>query len=81
MLTVGEMFTADTMRSRVKCGAISGNCERVTRITAWPDLKTIDMEMAIEIDREKTAGFKFAMHRVPGAPAVVYGREQEKEEK
>jgi hypothetical protein len=77
--TVGELFTADTMRSRAKCGAISGNCERVTQITARPDLMSIDMEMTIEIDQEKLVGFKFVMHRVPGAPSIVYGRKQEKE--
>jgi hypothetical protein len=77
--SVGELFTADTMHSRAKCGAISGNCERMTRITAWPDLMTIDMEMNIQIDQEEFVGFKFAMHRVPGAPSVVYGRKQEKE--
>ncbi len=79
--TVGEMITADTMRSRTKCGAIAGNCTRLTRITAWPDRETVEVEMDFETDQKKLASFRFVMHRVPGAPSLVYGRKQEKEKK
>jgi hypothetical protein len=80
-LAQGEMLTADTMRSRVKCGAIQGDCYRITRITAWPTLETIDVDMSVEIDGQKAAGTRFVMHRVPGVPSIVYGRKVGKEKK
>jgi hypothetical protein len=74
--TVGEMTSADTMQSRATCGAIAGNCERVSRITASPDLKTLDMKMDLLIDRQKAVSFALVMRRASGSPAVVYGRKE-----
>jgi hypothetical protein len=78
---VGVMVSADTMQARSKCGAIAGNCERIMRVSAAPDLKTVDMDMEFRIDEKKAVSFKFVLNRVPGAPSVVYGRKQEKEKK
>jgi hypothetical protein len=73
---VGEMATPDTMQSRSKCVGIAGNCERVTQLTAWPDLKTVDMKIDLAIDGEKAVSFTFVMHRVPGTGSMVYGRKK-----
>jgi hypothetical protein len=78
---VGMMVTSDTMQSRARCGAIAGNCERVSRFTAHPDLKTVDLHMDVEVDDSRVASFALVMHRVPGRPAVVYGREQKDSKK
>ena len=75
------MISADTMQARPKCGAIVGDCVRIMRVSAAPDLKAVDMEMEFEVDGRKALSFSFAMNRVPGAPSVVYGRKQEKEMK
>jgi len=75
---VGEMATPDTLRSRSKCTAIPGNCERVALITAQPDLQVVDMNIDLLIDQQKAVSFVFALHRLPGSESVVYGRKDKK---
>jgi hypothetical protein len=75
---VGKMATPDTMQSRSKCVGIAGNCERVAQITAWPDLKTVDMKIDLVVDEQTAVGFTFVMHRVPGTGSVTYGRKEDK---
>lgn len=75
---IGEMISADTMVSRSRCSTVAGNCERVTRFNASADLKTITVSMVLRVDQAKVATFDFVMHRVPGRPSVVYGRQQKK---
>ena len=74
----GVMVTANTLQSRTRCMDIPGNCERLARITAEPDLKIVEMNIDLEINQEKTAKYQFVMHRVPGSESVVYGRKPEK---
>lgn len=77
---VGQMISPDTMRSRSKCLAVPGNCERDVRITAAPNLKTVGMNIDLVIDGEKAVSFAFVLHRVPGTESVVYGRKPRKEQ-
>jgi hypothetical protein len=79
--SIGDMVSADTMVSHARCGTIDGNCERITRFTASADLKTVTVSMELQVDQVKSASFDFVMHRVPGRPATVYGREQKKAKK
>lgn len=79
--TVGAMVTADTMQSHARCGLAGGNCNRISTFTAHPDLKTVDLNMDVEVDGVKAAAFTLVLHRVPGRPSVVYGREPQKARK
>jgi len=76
---VGNYLNADTVLSRSPCVAIPANCERVVRITASPDLQTVEMRIELEVDHHKAVGYDIVMHRVPGSESVVYGRKPEKE--
>lgn len=55
----------DTLVSRAPCVNQPGNCERVTRITAEPDLRLIQMHVDIEVDYRRSLGYRFVMRRVP----------------
>jgi hypothetical protein len=79
--SIGDMVSADTMVSHSRCGSIDGNCQRITRFNASPDLTTVTVNMELQVDQVKSATFDFVMHRVPGRPATVYGREQKKAKK
>lgn len=61
----------NTMISRTPCANMPGNCQRVARITADPDLKVVRMEVVLEIDYQKAVYFDFIMRRVPGSRTVV----------
>lgn len=61
----------NTLISRTPCANVAGNCQRVARITADPDLKVVRMEIVLEIDYERAAYFDFIMRRVSGSQAVV----------
>jgi hypothetical protein len=61
----------NTLISRSPCANVPGNCHRVARITADPDLKAVRMEIVLEIDYQKAAYFDFIMRRVPGSQTVV----------
>jgi hypothetical protein len=73
---VGKMVSADTMQSRSRCVGVAGDCERVFRITAWPDLKTVEFRIFVVIDADEAVNYTFVMHRVPGTDSVVYGRKK-----
>lgn len=73
---VGRMVSADTMQSRSRCLDIPGDCERVVRITAWPDMRLVEFRIELVIDARKAVNFTFVMHRVPGTESVVYGRKK-----
>jgi hypothetical protein len=75
---VGGMATADIMRSRSRCVDIAGNCERVTQITASPDLQSVELRIDLKIEHETAVQFTFVMRRVPGTDSVVFGRKQGK---
>lgn len=71
---------ANTYVFRSSCGAIAGNCERVTRISVR-DLQTVEMQMELQIDRAQAAHYRFVLRRVPDSEAVVYGRKPVNEDK
>jgi hypothetical protein len=71
---VGLHESADTIQSRTQCSVLPGNCERVVRITAGPGLKSVEMNIEFQVDRQPAVRFSFMMHRVPGTPSVVFGR-------
>jgi hypothetical protein len=73
---VGLHATPDTVQSRSQCRGFPGNCERVVRITAWPDLKLVEMRIDLEVDGDPALRYQFMLHRVPGTPSVVFGREK-----
>lgn len=75
---VGTMESADTMQSRSKCLGIPGNCERVAAITAWSDLRQVDIKIDLVVDDQKAVSYLFVLHRVPGMQSTVYGRKQGK---
>jgi hypothetical protein len=75
-LTVGKMISPDTMESRAHCVAIPGDCDRLVRITAWPDMKLVDFMISLIIDGQEAVDYIFEMHRVPGRDSVIYGRKE-----
>jgi len=79
----GRMISANTLLTRSKCVAVAvtGNCERIARITIEPGFTVIRLSIDLAIEQQKAVSFLFVMNRVPGSSAVVYGRKQEKEKK
>lgn len=77
---VGVYEGADTVVFRSHCAAVRVDCERVTHITASPDLKSVDINIELTIEARKAVRYMFVMHRVPGSRSVVYGRPPEQEE-
>lgn len=67
----------DTVESRSHCSAVRADCERMVRITAAPDLRTIDMLIELTIEKHEAVRYVFLLRRVPGSKALVYGREPE----
>jgi hypothetical protein len=65
---LGYLLTEDVLVSRTKCVNVPGNCERVVRITAPPDLKEVEMKIDLEVDGTKAVSFRFLMRRAPGSP-------------
>lgn len=78
---VGAMTSPNTMVSRSKCIGMPGNCERMVRITAEPDLGTIRMNIDLAVDEQKSVSFAFVLQRLPETGSVVYGRKQPREKK
>jgi hypothetical protein len=68
---LGMLITGDTLESRMPCVNMPAPCQRLTRITASPDLKTIRMQIDIERDGIKALGYSFVMQRLPASNAVV----------
>jgi hypothetical protein len=69
---LGYLLDEETLVSRAKCVNVPGNCERIARIIASPDLKQVEMRIDLEVELKHTASFSFVMHRVPGSPSVVF---------
>jgi len=65
------LIYGDTLVSKAACVNIPGNCQKVVRITAAPDLKAVLMNIEIEIDYARALTYSFAMNRVPGSRSVV----------
>jgi len=65
------LMVGDTLVSKTPCVGIPGNCQREVRITAPPDLKTIRMQIDLEMDTQRTLSYVLLMHRLPGNNAVV----------
>lgn len=61
---VGLLY-GDTLISKTPCAAIRGNCQRIMRITAEPDLRAVTMNVEIEIDYAKALTWSFTLNRVP----------------
>ena len=70
----GDLINPDTLASRKPCAGIPGDCERIMRITASPDLKKVEMRVVLEIDRKKAETFTFVMNRVPAAAPAAQTR-------
>jgi hypothetical protein len=62
------LVVGDTLVARAPCVNQPGNCQRATRITAEPDLKTVEMHIDIEVDYRRTLAYRFVMRRVSGPP-------------
>lgn len=77
---VGDMVSADTMRSRTDCAVstLSAACDQVMRITARPDQQTVEMRIEQRIDLAPAVRYALVMNRLPGTESVVYGRKQGK---
>jgi hypothetical protein len=69
----------DTVVSKSHCAAIRVDCERMVRITASPDLRTVEMLIELNIENHQAVRYTFLMNRVPGSKAMVYGRKEQKE--
>jgi hypothetical protein len=68
----------DTVVSTSHCAAVRVDCERQVRITADPDLRTVEILVELTIERHKAVRYVLLMNRVPGSKAEVYGRKPEK---
>lgn len=77
----GVYIGDDTVESRSHCSAVRADCERVVRITAAPDLRTVEMLIELTIEEHKAVRYVLLMNRVPGSEALVYGREPEQKKK
>lgn len=71
----------DTVVSRSHCAAVRADCERLVRITASPDARTVDLLIELDIEGHKAVRHVLLMSRVPGTDAEVYGREPAKKER
>jgi hypothetical protein len=69
---LGYLLDEETLVSRAKCVNVPGNCERVVRIIADPDLRQVEMRVDLEVELKRTVSFNFVLHRVPGSPSVVF---------
>jgi hypothetical protein len=66
------MLAGDTLVSRTKCTDFPGNCQRVMRVTATPDLELVEMRIDLVADGLKTLEYAFVMRRVPGSASIVH---------
>lgn len=60
---LGYLISGNTVVSRNKCVNVPGQCERVVRIRADPDLKVVEMRIDWEVDGLKAVSYRFEMHR------------------
>jgi hypothetical protein len=68
---------ADTVESRSDCAAVHLDCERIVRITANPDLRTVEMLITLAIEQHQAVRYVLLMNRVPGSKSLVFGRAPE----
>lgn len=57
----------NTLVTSAPCEAIPGDCKRITRVTAQPDGKQIQMQVDIEQEGRRTVRYKFYMRRLSRA--------------
>jgi hypothetical protein len=57
-------LVGDTVTSRAPCVNIPGTCEKITRITAEPDGKRVEMNVDIERDYRRTTSYRFVLTRI-----------------
>lgn len=69
---LGYLLSEDSLVARARCAGVKGGCERVVRVTAEPDAKTVRVEIEMEIDLRRVVTIAFAMHRIPGSQSLVY---------
>jgi hypothetical protein len=74
---IGIYQGADTVESRSDCAAVHLDCERVVRITANPDLMTVEMLITLTIEQHQAVRYVLLMNRVPGSKSLVFGRAPE----
>jgi len=71
-------LVGDTLVSRKPCTDFPGDCQRLMRVTAAPDLRQVEMHIELQVDGVKALEYAFVMVRVPGSPSVVHpGRSDE----
>lgn len=78
---LGYLLVGDTLVARRKCVNLPGDCERVVRITAGPDLKEVVMKISMEVESRVVASYTFVMHRVPGSTVTDDPRAKKAEKK
>lgn len=69
---MGYLLSGDTLLTRARCGGIAGSCERTVSVTAEPDAQTVRVRIEVQIDLRKAVTIAFVMHRVTGAPSMMY---------
>jgi hypothetical protein len=61
------LLVGDTLVSRARCVNITGTCQKITRITAEPDGKRIEMNVDVEGDYKRAMSYRFVLTRVGAA--------------
>ncbi len=59
----GYLF-GDTLTTTTPCADIPGDCQRITKISARVDGKTVEMQIDIQKDSERLVRFKFMLNRI-----------------
>lgn len=65
-------LVGDTLVSRKACADFPGDCQRLMRVTAAPDLKQVQMRIELQVDGVKALEYAFVMVRVEGSVSVVH---------
>jgi hypothetical protein len=66
------LLVGNTLVSRTPCVDFPGNCQRLMRVTAAPDLELVEMRIELAVDERKALEYAFVMRRVPGSASVVH---------
>jgi hypothetical protein len=67
------LVTGDSAAFRTPCVDIPTDCQRVVRITARPESKTIDMQIDTELNLQVAVRFRFQLTRVAQVQAETPG--------
>ena len=62
------LLVGDTLTSKEPCVNVPGTCQKITKITAEPEGKLIEMNIDIERDYKRAISYRFVLHRVGAAP-------------